>query len=108
MRAVAYRLQLPKGARIHDVFHVGVLKPLYGTPPTVPPPLPLMQHGRALQEPTRAVRAQLQRGAWYVLVQRGVGRRVPCGSPLLLARGWAILQHVMVGQTYQRRNRSCG
>jgi len=60
---VAYRLQLPENARIHDVFHVGVLKPFIGTPPATTPTLPPLQHGRTLQQPERVLRSSLRRGA---------------------------------------------
>jgi hypothetical protein len=30
--------------RIHDVFHVGVLKPFHGEPPLATPALPPLQH----------------------------------------------------------------
>lgn len=45
---VAYYLQLLDGARIHDVFHVAVLKLFRGTPPTTILPLPPLQNGRLL------------------------------------------------------------
>jgi hypothetical protein len=67
---VAYRLELPEGAQIHDVLHVGVLKPFRGdSPPTSPLLLPPMRHGRLLLEPSRALRAQLRHGEWHVLIQ---------------------------------------
>jgi transposase InsO family protein len=65
---VAYRLQLPTGARIHDVFHVGVLKPFQGEPPVDTPLLPPTQHGRLLSSPERVLRAERRQGVWHVLV----------------------------------------
>jgi len=52
---VAVRLELPPRARVHDVFHVGVLKKFVGQPPDAPPPLPAIHHGVTSPEPERAV-----------------------------------------------------
>ena len=67
--AVAYKLQLPENARIHDVFHVGVLKSFHGEPPATTPPMPPLQHGRLLHAPERVLQTQLRRGVWHVLIK---------------------------------------
>jgi hypothetical protein len=65
---VAYRLQLPEKARIHNVFLVALLKKFQGTPPISMVPLPPLQHGRVLSTPAKVMKAGLNRGNWEVLV----------------------------------------
>lgn len=66
---VAYRLELPKGACIHDVFHVGVLKQFHGEPPSQVPALPTLTYGRVLPMPVKAIHGRLARGVREVLIQ---------------------------------------
>ena len=66
---MAVRLALPPRAKLHDVFHVGLLKKWVGNPPTAPPPLPAMHNGVVEPEPEHAVRARLARGIRQVLIQ---------------------------------------
>lgn len=69
---VAYRLQLPPMARIHNVFHMVFLKKHKGDPPAMVPP-PTIARGRALPAPDSIVCARLNRGTPEVLV-RWTGR----------------------------------
>jgi hypothetical protein len=57
--SVAYRLQLPAKARIHNVFHVVFLKKYYSAGPTDIVPLPTVVHGHTVPEPGHIVRACL-------------------------------------------------
>jgi hypothetical protein len=54
---LAYRLQLPAEARIHDVFHVGLLKPYRGETPAATPALPPTSDGRLIPSPAKVLRA---------------------------------------------------
>jgi hypothetical protein len=66
---IAYRLELPTGAKLHDVFHVGLLKPFRGELPLAPGVLPPIRHDRACIEPLAAEKNKIACGKLEVLVQ---------------------------------------
>ena len=65
---VVVRLALPPQARLHDVFHVGLLKKFHGEPPQEPPARPPVRHGAIILEPEWAVKTRLARGVRQVLI----------------------------------------
>jgi hypothetical protein len=76
---VAYRLQLPAGTRLHDVFHVGLLKHFKVEPSVLLP----IKNGRACAQPETVIRARLARGRQELLVQ---WRGQPAGEATWMVR----------------------
>lgn len=65
----AYRLKLPPRARIHNVFHVALLKKFEGVAPTDIVQLPDIVHGRVVPAPAAAIKARWNQGIQEVLIQ---------------------------------------
>jgi hypothetical protein len=65
---VAYRLELPLGAKLHNVFHVGLLKKFNGGTPRTPGWIQPIRHGRACLEPEAVTKSHLARGQVELLV----------------------------------------
>jgi hypothetical protein len=58
----AYLLKPSAGAKLHDVFHVGLLKSFKGELPIEMPALPSVRHGRVCAEPKSVLCCRLARG----------------------------------------------
>jgi hypothetical protein len=66
---VAYKLELPVGTKLHDVFHVGMLKPFQGEQPSSSGALPPIHHGRACLELLAVTKGRVAHDKLKVLVQ---------------------------------------
>lgn len=59
LNKVTVHLHLPPRACMHDVFHVGVLKPFVGSSPELPPMLPLIHNGAGASAPKKPLLVRL-------------------------------------------------
>jgi hypothetical protein len=112
------QLKLSPGARIHDVFHVGLLNKYTGDPPTAAATLSPIRHGKICLEPEEALKCRLARGRQELLVR--------WKNQVAVEASWVDLEEfcqlytdfqledelllqeerdVMVGIKYSRRNR---
>ncbi|XP_068645213.1 uncharacterized protein [Aristolochia californica] len=66
---VAYHLQLPPDAKLHDDFQVSQLKAFTGDSPLLHTPLLLLQEGWVLSTPAQVLQARKIQGDWEILVQ---------------------------------------
>ncbi|XP_068653859.1 uncharacterized protein [Aristolochia californica] len=66
---VAYQLKLPDTARIHDVFHVTLLKPHSGAQPISTPFVPPVDNGEVILNPAVVLCARRTNDHWEILVQ---------------------------------------
>jgi hypothetical protein len=62
-------LPLPEGARLHDVFHVDLLKPFYSAPPPAPPPLLSLEEGRLVSIPMKVLQFRWTLDSWELQVE---------------------------------------
>uniref|UniRef100_A0ACD5VT66 Uncharacterized protein n=1 Tax=Avena sativa TaxID=4498 RepID=A0ACD5VT66_AVESA len=69
MMLIIARRSSQRGSRLHDVFHVGLLKAYHGDPPVAPPTLPPTAEGRLLPSPKKVLKTQKRRDVWHVLAQ---------------------------------------
>jgi hypothetical protein len=115
---LVYKLKLTVGAKIHNIFHVGLLKRFTEAPPSQPATLPPTQHGRVCLEPEEASKCRVARGHHELLIK---WKRQPAAAPswMDLEEFWHLYPHfqltdelilqgrrdVMLGIPYQCRTR---